>query len=189
MGAGVALAVAGAAPVSGAYSIVGVFAESVYRRAATPAANVMVRSGVPTRGGVLWCALTIVQTLGADGLMSPSFDRAHHAGLARQRNIKITCIHGTHDDISPIGDARELCVYVDALDAAASITTPVQGTTSVDRGAGGDLRGRSSVTLREIEGAGHHGIWTDPEFAPIALQAWRDHVSARVHTAPAAMEM
>jgi pimeloyl-ACP methyl ester carboxylesterase len=166
MGAGIALAAAASAPEAGPYAIRGVFAESVYRRAATPAANVMLRSGVPTGFGILACALKIVEVLGARGVTSASFDRAGHGARASQRNVTLTFLHGTHDEISPLEDARSI------VETCRAGHEPGAARTYVP------------VSLHEIQGAGHHGIWTDPSFAPLALHTWHSHLeSTRLRSA------
>lgn len=137
MGAGIAFTTANL--VHPRVKVTRIIAESIYRFAATPAANVMLRSGMPVRGGVLSSALFLVcRIFGAKKLTSPEFDRREHAKSARTHGIELTFLHGEHDDISPLTDALAIA---------------------------------ESSELTILQGAGHHGIWSDVNTAPIAARA------------------
>ncbi len=102
LGAGVSISAASA--LNDDPQLLGVIAEAPYRRAQTPARNVMRLAGYPWNGvGPLAFAL-----LGLRFGIGPSwraFDRAH---LAKRLRAPLLVIHGEADDVCPIADGRDI---------------------------------------------------------------------------------
>ncbi len=144
--------------------IAGVIAESPYRRAGTPARNVLRLRGLPYRATLrpaLWVVALMLRSWPLVGRESgrrhgghgaaPSPGRPSPRGLARlpfdraAHGAHLACpllvVHGTADDVCPIEDGY-------AIVAAAP-------------------RGE----VAEIVGARHNDVWTTPAFAAAGAQA------------------
>ncbi|MEO0513191.1 MAG: alpha/beta fold hydrolase [Planctomycetota bacterium] len=102
LGAGVALRAAVAAEAAAAVPIAGVIFESGYRRAETPARNVLIEASLPHR-------FTLGPALAATGLLQGhgwrGFDRA---ALAARLRAPLLVLHGEGDRVSPVDEAREI---------------------------------------------------------------------------------
>jgi pimeloyl-ACP methyl ester carboxylesterase len=128
LGAGVSIAAA-----ARGIGVAGVIAEAPYRRVETPARNVM-------RGFRLPHALNLPPAMWGLGVLFGAgaawreFDRALHAGRLA---CPLLVLHGEHDAVCPVEDAR-------AIAAAAS-----------------------KADLVIVAGAGHNNLWTDPASAEV----------------------
>lgn len=174
LGAGIAIAAAACADPP-ARDIAGVIAEAPYRMPWTPARNVLRQARLPYRLSLMpamWC-LGLRLGVGPRWTRAfpparrtpgrpaprpvPPFDRA---ALAARLACPLLVLHGSEDDVCPLGDAR-------AIAAAAG----------------------PRATLHVVPGAGHLNLWTDPRFAPACTRAVRtfmDSLRADATTDPAA---
>lgn len=109
LGAGVSLEVAAGDP-----GVAAVIAESPYRRAATPARNVLRARGMPWRL-TLGTALRLVSPGG--GLRPGRFDRAMDAGRVK---CPVLVLHGDQDAVSPIQDGRDIAAAAGGMFAVVS---------------------------------------------------------------------
>ncbi len=100
LGAGTCIAAAARQPGL----IKAIIAETPYRLARTPAANVARSIGLPT-AALMPPGFAVLRVLLGRGILSSAFDRAK---LASSLRIPVLVIHGTEDEICPIQDGRDI---------------------------------------------------------------------------------
>ena len=142
MGAGVAIDAA-SRPNHQSKLIRGVVAEAPYRLAPTPAHNVLRNASLPCAFN-LPPAMALLSLRFGRGLSWRGFDRA---GLAEKLACPLLVIHGQHDEVCPVEDAREIAA------------------------------GADSATLCEVELGRHNDLWTNEAHREQASEAIRVFLS------------
>lgn len=149
MGAGIAIACAADNTTdSDRAPVAGIIAEAPYRLAKTPAHRVMHLRRLPHRLN-LPPALWLIGTRVGVGPGWRGFDRAEHAG---RLGCPMLILHGSHDEVCPVDDAKAI-----AAKTASGL-----------------------VELHITAGAGHNDLWTDPRFALQDARAARRFIRERV---------
>lgn len=105
LGAGVSIAAAAAKDTPRHDRIIGVVAEAPYRRAITPARNVIRLANLPHRLTLDLALQLTRRLLGATRLTSSDFDRAT---LAKKLDMPLLVLHGENDEVCPVQDGRDI---------------------------------------------------------------------------------
>ncbi|MGE3107473.1 MAG: alpha/beta hydrolase [Phycisphaerales bacterium] len=144
LGAGISIAAAASDADSREPVIAGVIAEAPYRGPIKPARQVMRRMGMPYRLNLPLAMIVLGIRFGQGAAWArpdggDGFDRRR---LASRVRVPMLVLHGSADEICPIEDSRAIA----------------EAAPSAGEG-GGDAR---SALLREIPGASHTDMWTEP---------------------------
>ena len=137
--------------------ICAVIAESPYRHAFTPAANVLRLKGLPNS----WTLRAALFLLGIEFGVGRSWRGFDRASLASKLSCPLLIIHGVDDEVCPISDGRDIA---NSAHNASLLTT-----------------------FLEVPGGTHHGLWTDPStLATIipALDIFMQQVSTATLSSP-----